>query len=867
MNYAAPRSINEEGRLARLRALQVLDSEPEPIFDALTRTASAICNAPIALLSLVSADRQWFKSNIGLEGTAETSREVAFCAHAILGTDLMEVPDAMEDPRFCLNPLVIGQPHIRFYAGAPVVMSEGESVGTLCVIDTQPRVLNDVQRKVLSDLALVASKALDMRQRALELDQLHARTAEKAQEISTQEALYHAIVEDQTDLVSLSLPSGELTYVNEAYAKHFALTPKDMVGRNLFDYVSVKDRDAVASHLQKLCEGPGVAYGENQMRSAKGEERWMAWSNRSIGDENDHVISLHSVGRDITDRKQAEFALKASQNRLRALYESTPAMLHSIDRQGRILYVSDMWLRSLGYTREEVVGKRSTDFLTPASRDYATNDVLPNFFESGRIEDIEYQMVRKDGTVIDIVMSAILERDSSGQPEHSLAIIQDVTEKKAMSAALIAKEERLSLATSVNGIGIWEVDLKTGKVEWTDTMFEIFGSTPASFGGTLEDWSSKLHPKDYQRSVTEFQKAIETYQPIDFDFRVLTDNGEIRHVHARAEVIRDEHGNATRVLGTNYDVSERKEVERALARSERRLRLIANNLPVLISHVDMDYRYTFTNDKYQTWFHLKEGSTVGKTVAEVFGEEVFAGVKSYMAEAMTGKDVSFELTNTIPGSPTNLYVHYVPDRDAQGTVTGIFGMVLDRTEQHQAQARLEASERQLRAVTDNLPVLIAYVDTEERLQFLNATFKDWLGIDLQWATGRSIHEVLGDVRYEKRRDALRKALAGERIEFDSEINEKGVHRYLRTIFIPDVWPDGVAHGAYVLSLDVTDVKRVEKELQDIARIDPRGYQTGGSLMRSLGKPLHAANAPVHVWLSCTWILITSNPSMTLTGMA
>src|SRR5450830_2123419 len=173
MAGAMPFSIEEENRLKRLHSLAILDTAPEPIFDALTRMASALCETPIALLTMVDAERQWFKSNVGLEGTQETPRQWAFCAHAIENSALMEITDAIEDCRFQNNPLVTGQPKIRFYAGMPIVMSSGEHVGTLCVIDRKPRVLTDLQRAALNDLALVASNALDMRQQALDLNRLN----------------------------------------------------------------------------------------------------------------------------------------------------------------------------------------------------------------------------------------------------------------------------------------------------------------------------------------------------------------------------------------------------------------------------------------------------------------------------------------------------------------------------------------------------------------------------------------------------------------------------------------------------------------------------------------------------------------------
>jgi len=161
----APPPANEAERLERLRALAVLDTAPEPLFDTLSRLAAAICGTPIALLSLVDASRQWFKANVGLPGVSETPRELAFCAHAILDGEVLEVGDACADPRFAGNPLVTGEPGIRFYAGAPLVLPGGLSVGTLCVIDIEPRSFSRIDQSILSALRDVVVEEL-MRQAA-----------------------------------------------------------------------------------------------------------------------------------------------------------------------------------------------------------------------------------------------------------------------------------------------------------------------------------------------------------------------------------------------------------------------------------------------------------------------------------------------------------------------------------------------------------------------------------------------------------------------------------------------------------------------------------------------------------------------------
>jgi GAF domain-containing protein len=169
---------NEHERLNALRGYELLDTESEAAFDAMTRLAATICRVPIALVSLVDENRQWFKSQCGLDGVTSTGRDISFCGHAILQNGLFEVPDAREDPRFADNPLVTGEPHIRFYAGMPLIETGGLALGTLCVIDRTPRKLKKTQRLQLEDLAQSVVWLILTRIRRSEMDEYRLALAE-----------------------------------------------------------------------------------------------------------------------------------------------------------------------------------------------------------------------------------------------------------------------------------------------------------------------------------------------------------------------------------------------------------------------------------------------------------------------------------------------------------------------------------------------------------------------------------------------------------------------------------------------------------------------------------------------------------------
>lgn len=176
-----PRSTDKR-RLKVLWQYDVLDTVPEEVFDDLTELAARICEAPMALISLVDEDRQWFKSRFGMT-LPETPRDVSFCEHAIKQTELFIVPDATKDPRFKDNPLVTREPKIRFYAGAPLITPDNYALGTLCIIDKVPRELREDQRQALRILARHVVSQLELRRRTRELARVQKEKKELQSEL------------------------------------------------------------------------------------------------------------------------------------------------------------------------------------------------------------------------------------------------------------------------------------------------------------------------------------------------------------------------------------------------------------------------------------------------------------------------------------------------------------------------------------------------------------------------------------------------------------------------------------------------------------------------------------------------------------
>jgi diguanylate cyclase (GGDEF)-like protein/PAS domain S-box-containing protein len=460
MQSARPRD-NETESLEALHALEVLDTEAEALFDALVQAASLACGVPVSLISLLDSDRQWFKANVGLPGVEETHRDVAFCAHAVLGDELMEVPDAQLDPRFHDNPLVVGGPKIRFYAGVPLRMPGGQTIGTLCVIDRVPRALDDSQRTVLRYLATAAQSALEQRRQARAFVESENR--------------YRALVEDQTELMSLATPEGVLTFVNQAYALAHCSSPEAMLGRNLLEFVHETQRGVVTDHLRQVCETQEVLRGENALVMADGQVRWFAWTNRAIVDVKGQVKAVHSVGRDFTEQKLAQDRLRDEGQRIANILEGTLAGTWEWNVATGETVFNERWAGILGRTLEELSPMSVQTWLSLVHpEDALSSEALLKRHFSGETDvyECEVRMRHKQGHWVWVqTRGRVLSWLAPGQPEWMFGTHLDVSERRDMMGQLAKQHELLRVTLQSIGDAVITTD-EGGIVTWLNPVAE-----------------------------------------------------------------------------------------------------------------------------------------------------------------------------------------------------------------------------------------------------------------------------------------------------------------------------------------------------------------------------------------------------------
>jgi len=300
---AAAIPADEAKRLQALLDLEVLDTAPEAELDALVKAASLMCEVPISLISLIDANRQWFKSKVGLDAS-QTPRDISFCGHAILADDLFEIPDATADARFAGNPLVTQAPDIRFYAGVPLKLSNGANIGTLCIIDRIPRTLSPAQRDVLSNLGKAAAALLEQRVQLREL----ATWKLQVEESNKDRLRLATIVEQSEDAIISKDNQARVTSWNQGAQRMFGYTREEMLGQHitrLFPTDRLQEEDLLVSRLRA---GAVVSNFETVRQHKSGRRIPVSLGMSLLVGPGGEVVGISKIVRDISARVAADEA-------------------------------------------------------------------------------------------------------------------------------------------------------------------------------------------------------------------------------------------------------------------------------------------------------------------------------------------------------------------------------------------------------------------------------------------------------------------------------------------------------------------------------------------------------------------------------
>lgn len=436
--------LNEPSRLAALLAFELLDTPAEAMFDNITTLAAHICNTPIALISLIDAEHQWFKSRVGL-GVSETPRELAFCAHAINRDELFEIENALLDPRFCDNPLVTSDPDIRFYAGMPLSDGHGHNLGTLCVIDRQPRQLNEQQRQSLKLLAQQTVQLFELR-----LQSRHQRE---------QAAVHKAILCSAGTAVLVVDPAGLIQQASPGVANLLGYSADGLLGRELELLLPLNDRQLTRDALRSIpAQGSSQSQlHEVQMRHASGHTVPVLLNLSPVSLEDKFDLGYLCIVHDLSYREEAL-------QRLQRLSAQLPGVVYQFQllEDGRSCFpYASQGIESIYGLTPEAVAKDATAVYALIDPDdlQGVSDSIATSAANLELWHQEYRVLHPTKGLIWVEGRAAPQRGADGSVMWH-GFISDITERKLLErlkdefVSTVSHELRTPLTSITGSLGL-----------------------------------------------------------------------------------------------------------------------------------------------------------------------------------------------------------------------------------------------------------------------------------------------------------------------------------------------------------------------------------------------------------------------------
>jgi PAS domain S-box-containing protein len=537
-----------------------------------------------------------------------------------------------------------------------------------------------------------------------------------------------SLIEASLDPLVTINAKGKITDVNKATEEITGNSRSELIGTDFSDYFTEPDK-AREGYQQVFAKGFVTDY-PLALRHRIGHVTDVLYNASVYRNKAGEVLGVFAAARDVTERKQAETALREQTSFLHAIFENLLDAFVLIDSNGIILDWSRQAEKIFGWGKEEAVGRVLHETIIPVRYRDAHIRGIEHFLASGEgpllNSMIETFALHHDGHEFPIELSIVPLK--KGERYEFSAFVRDITERKKAEDSIREKEERLALATVNNGVGIWDWNLQTQEMIWDDSMYALYHIRREDFIGTEEAWRASLHPDDLARGDKEVEDAISGKKPFETEFRVVWPNGEIHHIKAIAKVFRDNQGTPLRMLGINMDVSERKKAEMELRELNNDFVTLLENTGDFIYFKDQNSRIRFCSQTLANITgHTSWRDMIGKNDLEIFPKDT---ARIYYEEEqpifLEGKTL---LNKIDPYHDDHGELRWVSTNkwpvfgDDNKTVVGIFGISHDITEQKRAEDALRESEEKLRSLFELSPLGIALTDMKGVYVEFNESFR------------------------------------------------------------------------------------------------------------------------------------------------
>lgn len=553
---------DEQLRLRALEQYEILDTPAEPALDDIARLAAQICNVPAAAIGFLDADRVWFKSHPDLN-LVELPRTGFPADETVQETNVYEIPDLSRNKRFGANGIVVAEKTYRFYAGAPLTTPEGARIGVLCVLDVEPRTLNDVQLRSLEVLAQQIITRLELKTRMRSMERA-ARTRQRVETALTVERNFVSAVLDTVGALVVVLDTaGRVVRFNRACELISGYQVADLTGLPLWEkLIPEEDIQDAISTFESIANGNFPTDFENFWQTASGGLRRIAWTATALQDEQSEVAFIIATGIDVTLQREAEATLRESEARYRQLIEGSLGMVFTHDEEGTLISLNSYGVESMGYRLDEMIGRPLSDFVAVDERP-VVETYLAQVRSSGEAQG-ELRLCHRNGEVRVLAYRNKLIQ-VEGRPSYVLGFGIDITEKVEAEEGLRAlRRQSESILASV-GDGILGVDLDGTITVVNPAGAEILGYKPQELlGRNLHRTVHHTRPDGSPDPVesSKIQEAVHFSEPVRVSDEIFwRKDGTSIPVDYVATPLLDE-GSAIGVVVAFADTTARHELDR-----------------------------------------------------------------------------------------------------------------------------------------------------------------------------------------------------------------------------------------------------------------------------------------------------------------
>lgn len=847
--------------LASLMSPAQADNSTDPAFERIAALAADLLDAPVALISLVGAERLCFKARIGIT-PEQTPSDPVFCAHLLgMGAHaVLSVPDAASDPRFLESPLVTGDLGVRFYLGAALTTADGGNIGALCIIDRKPRPAPDARTlERLRSLAAMAVHELELR---------------RAGRVLAQRRQLLDLAAGMTGLGHwrYCLTDSRTTWSPEVYRiLGYATDMREPSSEMVLGIYDPLDRIRVIEAVNRTAlEGEGFNL-KLRITTATGEARVIVLAGKPEFDDLGQIVAVFGVFQDITPHEQALARARLNEQRFRFLAENMGDVVCRIALDGLSSYVSPASEAIIGHPPEALIGRRLAEFVHPEDHDKLAAELQALASGARRKVTLEHRILHRDGRILWAETTIQRAPATDDTPPEMVTVTRDITERKATEAALAQSETLYRQVTELSSDITFRrrLDDPLQRISYVSSAVANLGWLPEDIIG--RSYIDFVHPDDHARvgrSIPNILGKRPLPRAEEREFRILKADGSYIWVEANPSIVYDETGRPVEGITVLRDIDERKAAQMALAASEARYRLVTEASRDLIIKYGPDGTIKYASGAARRFGYAPEELVGRNGIEQIHPDDQDFAMRMVLSDFMSDAEPNLDTPREfrvkcadggwvwVEGAPAIL-------RDANGRPEAVINTLREITGRKEMERALAASEARYRGLCEAAPDMISEGLPDGTITYVSPACEAITGWPPEALIGKNVFDITHPDDRAPMRAAAETVAGGSGGAFMRTLEYRAFHRDGRLIWLesrPAILRDPTSAeptGFIDVVRDITARKALEAELEAAREAAERAAAVKGDFLANM---THELRTPLNAIVGFSGLLRES-PSL------